>query len=488
MGINVSKENYNQLVVIYGYNANDFPWKENYNRSIYHTSGLIFNYQGKKYIVSTRTKIISCKNIVMYHSYYTDNDSVIMRNNLQILFQSIEFNIIILGSVDHTEFDVSTSEIISGNYNPNNVLKSYNITNNSYQIPTKRSHYYTVRTDMDLESETINYTIHVYDIKFIKSVIFDKTFLPENYMYHFMIKNDEQNLVGICGAVVFNKKNQLIGLVSRTQQENLFILPTKTLTKIIFEFINNLNTHDKYNGLLSLPFSYYISKKNMVKIALDCDILTNNDHKQLKKNDTLISINNNNLVVENDRILIFDDDYKEKIPLDIYLKLNIIKNSPIPLSLSRRKKIIDIITFGLTKDIPDIPLTTISFFFPKFPISFLKVGNLIVVQLTHELLDITIANKIIIKNKIIDTYMESSTINSFNHIIIIDCLDSILAKKYNLPQLNMNLKNQILNCPSIETINGNKILTIENLESVTKNDSKIIIDATLYDNDFKIVI
>ena len=59
MGALGSKEKLGQIGVIYGYNHNDFCWKSIDNRKVYCTTGLIINYNGLKYVITTRSKLIS---------------------------------------------------------------------------------------------------------------------------------------------------------------------------------------------------------------------------------------------------------------------------------------------------------------------------------------------------------------------------------------------------------------------------------------------
>jgi hypothetical protein len=510
MGVLGSKENLGQIVVIYGYNSNDFCWRQNDNKSIYHTSGLIISHNKKKYIITTRTKLIGCKNIVMYHCYFHGSEPI-MRNNLQILFQSIEYNIIVLVSENHNVFDLSASEIISGNYDPKIICPSYNIINNIFVVPTKKSHYYTVRMDLDLESDTINYRVHIYDAKFVKSVIYDKTFVPENYLYDFILQNNESDqfqnneseqfqnnnqqnmkcsdLVGICGAVIFNKKYQLVGIVSKSENKHLYVLPKKALSKIIGDFLEYLDKPNGYYGSLSLPFTYDMSKNNTnLIIASTCSVNTPSGKKLLKINDELISINDNQVIIKNGNILVFDSQYKENIPMDIYLKINITKDIPIKLVILRRKIFMNINVYGSNVKNQVLLLTNQSHFHPICSIPYIKISNIIVVQLTHELLDITMTNKIIIKNDIIDAFLENTLDKIDNKLLIIDCLDSVLTKKYGFPRIFPN-ENQTLICPIVTMVNGKNVSVLEDLENIIfANNSENIILVEMGDDQFEIML
>jgi len=467
MGALGSKENLGQMVVIYGYNANDFAWRQTDNRSVYQTTGLIINYHNKKYVLTTRDRFIGCKRIVMYHSYFTATDSV-MRNNLHILFQSIEHNIIILGTKKRDELDLTMSKILHGYHDPQIVCPSYNIANqNNFIVPTKRSSYYTVRMDMDLKSEKINYYVHIYDVKFLGSIIYDKTFVPSNYVYEFSVTSKKYDLHGIHGAVIFNRKLQPVGLISKTEENKLFVIPTKSLSKIVTDFINYSNKPEKYHGPICMPFTYEISKKSVLVVKSKPEVF----NIPPKTNDSFVAINGNIIAINNKIATVFDNDFKEYIPLDIYLKLNIENILTAELSFVRRKKTIT------SKIIDDqyfnklelgIPLTDQPYFYPICAIPYKIIGGLVVVQLTHEILDITMRAKIILKNDTIDHFLDGLIDNIENMIIVIDCLNALLAKTYDLPQFIPNKKKQTIKCHTLVAVNGKKVFTLSDL-----NESEI---------------
>ncbi|XWV26212.1 hypothetical protein QJ857_gp0864 [Tupanvirus soda lake] len=488
MGILGSKENLGQIVVVYGYNSNDFTWRNLDLRSVYHTTGLVIKYQNKKYIVTTRQRLISCKNIVMYHCYFRGTEPV-MRNDLQIMFQSIEYNIVILGTKECDEFDLTMSEIIYGDYDPKNICPSYDITKSKYVVPTKRSHFNTVRMDMDLESDTINYQAHIYDVKFVESFIYDTSYVPNNYMYKFIFKNEpDSKLYGICGAIIFNKKHQLVGMVSMCEENELFVLPTKALIKIVNDFFRFKNNPNQYSGITTLPFNYKINS-DCVEITNTNIVISNTGKKLVKKNDKLISIGNFDIEINTDA-LVYDIDFKESIPLEIFVALNFDCDKPFDVILQRKKKIINISLYGMpVKDY--LPLTNQSYYYPINSIPYVNLNGIIFVQLTHELLDITVYRNVILSNNLLDKYFADENDN-FKKILIIDCLNHEIAEKYKLPQLLPISEKQILKCPFVTTINGKEttnLVELENIISTNIKDKKIIIRTGIsYTDQFDIIV
>lgn len=497
MGALGSKEDLGQIVAIYGFNGNNFPWREVENRSVYHTTGLIFEHDKKKYVMTVRSKLITCKNIVMYHSCFNapihdTGSEPVMRNNLIILFQSIEFNIIILGTQYKNELDISSSEIISGDYDPKMVIPSYDFSKNSFPIPTKKSQYHTFKMDLNLESSTVEYDVNIYDVKFVESLVYQRTYVPANYMYKFILKNKETDLLGICGGIIFHKKYKLIGIISISEKYDLYVIPTKTLWKIIHDFTTNLDGINQYNGFLTLPFEYKLDKNSVPKITSECTIMTPDGNTNLEKNDIIVSINNNTIVPKEDILTINDKDFNENIPLDIYLKINLNANQPVDLVINRDKIMMSIKSIGTTIKNEIFPLSVQPYFFPNDVIPFVNIRNVVIVQLTHELLDITLVNKINIKNSITTDFFKDNLPINFSHniFIIIDCFDTILTKKYKLPQIVFSDKKQTLNCPIVTMIDNKKIVKFDDLLGIdlTNNNKLFMTIGPSTDDQYKILL
>jgi len=458
MGTTSSKKNLGQIVAIYGYTYNIFQWKQIDSRVVFHTTGLIVgdHQSNLKYLITTRDRLINCKDIVMYHCDFREPHNIIMRNNLCILFQSIEFNFIILGTVGFQSLDFNSSEIISGDYDSKITFPYHNVSPNDHIVPTKRSHYYVIRMEMNLETETLNYIVHIHDTIFEKSISYDETFLPANYMYKFTLKDKIQS--GIHGAIIINKKNKLIGLVSHTQitTNTLFISPTKIISKMFSDYTTCINKPSEYNGSMCLPFNY------------DANMIITNSNNHLKQNDKLISINDHTITNKDNEAVVFDPDYKTHIPLENFLMLTLKPNIPVDIEIMRNKKIMKFPIYGsYINEISSIPLTSQSYFNPHHIIPFININGIIIVQLTHELIDITVRDKIILTNSIIDDLKENNLEPSEKIFIVIDCLNDVLRVKYALPTIIIpEEKSIVINCPFIISINQKSIKFLSEIESV----------------------
>lgn len=482
MGIFGSKEKLGQIAVIYGYNQHELAWKDIDTRSIYHTSGIIVNYNEKKFIITTRSRLISCQNIVMYHCYFNDEEPI-MKNNLEILFQSIEYNIIILGTKGHNELILSASENLYGSNINNDICPSIDINKLKYIKPSKRTVYHTIIMNIDLESRTIKYNTDIYDVKYQESIIYDRSYIPDNFMYQFKIDSVDANLIGICGSPIFNRNHELVGIITKTENKNLYVLPTKALNKIIRDFNMFYNCPMDYLGPLTIPFTYDIIK-NIALIEDTCNILTIDGITTLNTNDKIISIGLHDMIIKDDMIKIYDPDYKEYIPLEIYLNINLEHNIPINLSVMRKKKILNINVIGTKMD-NILLLTDESYYHPKFLIPYINYNDLIIVQLTQELIDVMTYHKAILRNKIIDDFMENSNLQK-NCLLILDCLNDNLSKKHILTKLTLK-ERQVIACPYIISINGDDVKTLAKLESILSKTNKIKI-AIQYYNEKEYVI
>lgn len=511
MGVNSSKDKLSQFVVIYGFDSNAFGWRDIDNRNVYHTTGLIIENQGCKYVVTTRSQLIHCRHIVMYYSSFdgavvsisgknTIFNTTVLRNDLRILFQSIEFNIIILGTKDKTFLDLSASELILGDQLPSHVhahqLENYMI------VPKKSTTYHTALMNMDLDSHYTNFETHIYHAKFVKSFINDETYLPSNYFYQFKLSNideaNKENLVGINGAMVFNKQHQVIGMVSSSRGKYLEVLPYKALAKIVRDFFTT--NQDNYSGLYILPIIPKImvfetdkkkdyqppgcssrSTSNVEsKLMIEKSYLTKDSQPLLRENDEIIQVNGLPILLENDSIKIWDSDYKDHLPLDLYLRLNLTKDTTIKMLVRGSRKNPRIKGNGEPNlfELSDIkgsplnhfifPISSRPYFYPTNSISYSNIRGLIITELTHELIDICACHQIVLTNDIIEMIYREGIPDCQQFLVILDCLSQELIDKYHLPCLTCDRK-RVIPIPIIYQVNENKVSTLADVSSLHDN-------------------
>ena len=400
------------IVSICGYNNNEFMWKEaSDNDAVYQTTGIIIVWEGKRYIITIREYLISCRHIVMYR--YAQ-DQTVVKNMLQIYFQSLEYNILILGTEEVLDLSID--------------LKSTKLI-----APTKRSGY-----NVTIVKMREDYYIDTYDVKFVKATIYNKSYLPDKYMYKFTISNCK-DLFGSCGAPILNKKNILIGMVMKSDNAKLLVLPTKAMQKVVDDFVSFIYRPFSYQNLLKLPITLQI-KKSKVTV--------------LEEKALLISVDHNDISVVDDIIMIYDKDYNNQIPLDIYLNLTLKQDIAVILQIEKKKVQSEVSLFPVPYTFPYFPLSKQLNFEPCETIPYINLKGIIIVEMTHEVCDIMMRHR-----KTINNYIMENLEGNHPHLLIIDCLDPTLRKKYKLPNIIPD-KKQTLKCPVIVTIDERAVTTL----------------------------
>ncbi|AVL94840.1 hypothetical protein ma454 [Moumouvirus australiensis] len=452
----------NNIVVIYGYNYNCFPWRDNKNKSVYKTCGFVMKYGNNKYIISTRQKLISCSDIIAYT--FNKKKEELSRHILNKIYHCIETNLII--------FQVADEHFLT--------VKGFNIKN--FEIPNKNSDYQIIKADLDLESITNQFNIHYYDSKYIKSTIFEKTFVPRNYMYKYRIygNNSEDNFTG---SVIIKSKN-IIGISSIVMNKIHYVVPVKFIKKIIDDYLYNSNNQLIQSGLTYLPFDYVV-KEDIPLIPKQNKICTLNGNKIMKENDTLLSIDSNKIIVKNNDAFIFDQDLEDFIPIDIYTMWNYKQDSILTVEIKRGNKII---LFNITnlKTTSSLNLTKLCEDKFESAIPYYNLNGIIITWLTHELIDILISHDYIPSNYIIASLFEGKLNKLKDTLVIIDCLNNNIRHKYDLPTIKKKyLKNGLLNCHIIKNIgdfsvqNTNKLEDLDHLKT-THCKIKLEIKSSVY--------
>lgn len=470
MGIIGSKENLGQLVTIIGYNANDFRWVSRPEKVVYQTGGLLFEHQSKKFVITSYSRINSCDHIMAYHSPF-DEKKTIMKNDLYILFQSIEHGLIILGTKGKLEFDPEKSDIVYGGKIPQEICKYHQI---SFQnlVPTKRTQYYTIKIDLDLDSHSVKYNAQVYRAKYLESFLNDETFVPTQYLYRFRLDNSEKHdLCGIIGSIIFQKKKdgfKLIGMINKDHKNIVTVIPSKIINKTIYDCIYYLDNMNIYSGIVDLPITYKISKSSEIKICKKITFGT----KSLLENDKIISIQGQSVIIENDEPKILDIDYKALLPIDLYCRSNFDQNTKIDLLVHRKNKKINLTIQGIPIKESIFPITSQPFYLPSDPIPFIDINGIIIVEFTHTLLDLTALHKIDIKNCIIKKFFTDDNFKE-RFLFIIDCKNKLLSRKYNyLPELHFNSKQKII-VPILRSIGKIPVRTLDEIKNISYDPEKI---------------
>lgn len=317
----------------------------------------------KKYIITIRSRIINCKKIIAYFN----DDNNIYKTKCNIVFQHYDFNILIL--------EFTSTKIING----------INFTN-KFIIPEGICS--VIKNNIFFKNQ-LKYKISNYSIIFKKSKI-----INNEYLYSFKLK-EKHCLRGILGGIIY-KDNDIIGIITKNINKKLYALPYKCLYTCIQIF---------YNKTSNEFMRFIIGEKNN---KINPEEIININNKELKE-------------------IIYDEDLKDYIPLDIYININktIIKTNKKEIELKKIKN-------------KYISFTNMTFFEKEIP--YKRYENSIIVELTYELIDLFYLNNI--ENEIINNYL----------------------KKEEEPKPILLLINE--NIKLIKKINNKKINTMKKLENI----------------------
>jgi hypothetical protein len=499
MGIIGSKEKVNQLVTIYGYQLDDIPWLDFDSRKIYQTNGIVVSNGTKSYVLTTRNNILGCKILTAYYCHFHKNKEYIFKNDLEVIFHSIEFNLVVLVSKDKNFFDFNAGHMLTGDIWSQFDFQSYDLLGkNSVAIPTKRNVNHLVKMDLDMKSHNVDYAMSIHNMKLVGTKFTKDSIAPNSIFYQFAMDEENQyTLNGIHGTVIFNKQNKLIGMVNKivSSEGILQVIPSKVIYKFFSEFIQGLSKPTDYAGLASIPFEFdneFGLTKNMQLDSGD------KKKKMFKKEDQLLMINDNHIITmqSNERtshdMFILDIVLKENIPLDLWIRLNTSLNEKVNVTIRRKNKTqkIDVYPESSLKNV--FPLTTVPSYYPNKLIPYINESGLIIAELSHELLSIFYKRGIKLQNSIIESLFDD-TLKDFNHLLILDCTNEKLAEQLEIYNLSKIFKKQINPQSKIEiyvniltSINNHSVTSLKEAQSILHQITyPVYISAGLsYDNQF----
>lgn len=439
-----------QMVMIYGFNYNDFHWINQDQGIICQTTGTIIeNPQTKKtYILTARSNLLSCKTIVAHYCLHDKKSNVyIYRQFLRPVFQLPQYNIIIF------DFDHTNSELIhdANKFSPQIVPLKFEyvaVTNSNYHIHI---------IDLDLTGDNLRFDIHIHEVNFKDSFTKHHDYLPSFIMFNFSLEIKDSDLTGI---LIYDDNQKIIGMI----QENNSVLPAKYIDNFLFDFFQYVDNVNQYMGPLEYP------------IGLSSLIQTTKGQRHIKKDDQIISIDNKKIELG----MVYDDYFKRMIKIKQYFKINLRGNpsakdlrvnptrgsssvSPkggtMQIELLRGDQIIKMDIYGKKMlQVSDHP-----YYFEKddiiCAIPYINFNGFILTKTTPELLMLAKRNGMELPHKL-------------DKIVIMSCVDENFAKKYDFGYSY---------CGTVRKINDNKVpefCKIANMKfikmTIRTNDNKIM--------------
>lgn len=311
--------------------------------------------------------------------------------------------------------------------------------------------------DDDIEINDNNLECHVQNVKFVKLV---RESCPSIPIIELEINNfsDDTNILSISGSPV-EYNNKLIGMVHSHNRDNntIYVIPIYCITQILYNLLKNLTYK-----ISSLFVDNEFNAQTMV-----IKKVYGQSNKQLKKNDVVLKVNNQNL---SNNGLIKCNQMDIMLPYDTYIMLHH-KNEEIELEINRKNKI-------KTMLIPTMQLDSITKIKNLDRTSF-KSNGIIFVELTEDLIHFykamghTIGGFV---NDILNTKYNKQTSGTFFIVVKImwDEIDENESQQYKsngFPLIIKNIVDNIKLIPVLYKINNKKIKSIKDIIDESQYDS-----------------
>lgn len=306
----------------------------------------------------------------------------------------------------------------------------------------------------DVEINDNNLECHVKNVKLVKLVRESCPSIPiiELEIHNF---SDETNISSISGSPV-EHNNKLIGIVHshNRDQNTIFVIPIYCVTQLLYNSLKNL----AYKISSFFADNEFNAQTIIIKKAYG------RSDKQLKKNDIILKINNQNL---SNNGLIKCNQMNIMLPYDTYIMLHN-KNEEIELEINRKNKI-------KTMQIITTQLDSIAKIKKSDRTSF-KSNGIIFVELTEDLIHFyktmgyTIGG---FANEIMNAKYNKQANDTFFVVVQIkwDELDENESQQYKSNGFPLVIKNDNVKLiPVLYKINNKRIKSI-----------KDIIDESLYE-------
>jgi len=490
MGQSLNNENHSvkfqNIVAIYGTKLNDFRWAPDGASSppkvgssgptriedstkqnlIYHTTGLLIRHNHKTYVVTTRSKIISCQNIVMFCNCCADEQQV-MNCRLHVLFQMIEYDLVIMEPI-------LTERVSNENF-------PLGLTINEYTVLSEilKSKCVAIRINIRAEigepdkiQDLVDYQIHIHPISYLTTANDYATYLPPILKYQFTFDDEHDphiantKLNGIIGSVVFDDNSNLIGIIHKIHSETIFVIPSHYLQRAVSNFTMFLTKPNEFFGPLTLPLDLKVVG-NDVLINSSLKINTSDGTKLLKKNDKLLKLNDNLI---SPQLTVWSEHLETELPLDIYLRTELKYQTMGKLLIDRNGKQIIMNFVGVPAQKFIFPLTAQPYFGPESGVLHINIRGLIVTLFTHELIDILISYGKSPSNQVIDSFFVNGISTHKHYLLVIDCINDNLTESYQLPVLKSKSKG--LGIPIVKKVNSRKVKTLADIEMIRQSDQE----------------
>lgn len=439
-----------------------FEWiNDNFTKSKYRSSqGFIIRYNNKSYIIVAREAMVYSNKLTSYILAHKSNgDITYIPAEVDILYQSVEYNIAILVSLGENYFDIKNN--LSNVNLPNECIDNMGYIIDTRIIDDYKNHSIKVITN-NFETACSNI------IPKSKYFLDLDSYIPvQLFKCSFSIRSD---IIGYCGCAVIAPNGLLSGIVIRSDKlsGDVDIISSIVLKSIIGNMLAAIDglcdiSGSIYSHVAHIPFEYrVIDNKMTVTKSIRC--VSKDNEIRFTSGDIITEIDNKPIIVHDNKCMIYDKDIHTNVIIDCYVPAKYSSNSMVCFRVTRKSKEFDITCYPMF--IPNVNNSMVSNFKPSNRVQFANIGKLIFIQLSHELLDFMYSLNIHIADDIIKQEINKA------YVMILDCLDS----KLNIPRLpsiysqnNMSSNDMPIHCPrlilSSITIDD-KVIKIDNLNNL----------------------
>lgn len=355
------------------------PWIDNTSvtKSTEKSTGFVFEYRKKKYIISRSTSVRGSNDIM----------------GIYIIDGKIKY--ITLEIIAISEYGIAIMAVT------NNVNDLPNIEFNT-RLPKINSKLHIIHDIFDITTDQpiINRETIVATVKQNSNDKHISLFFPGIYMIVGAVKKNK-DIEGIVGAPVFDHNNSVVGIINNVNSIEKKIIKLNILPSIyINRVLNELAEHRTYAGLCNIYFKGELVSSNeyyspdvelnetVVQVVNENKLKyvdKNNKNIYLKKGDIILYVDNKK-VDKNGRI--YHTELDEYISIYSYISLNFYKNSYVCLKIFNPKSktiLRDLhINVKIINDMLYVPL--------KYDISSFKFKTIEFVELTEYILRYYINN------------------------------------------------------------------------------------------------
>lgn len=368
------------------------------DNNTYLTYGYAVRWRSKQYVVAPRHQVIYSEYI---RSIYKTKQGQKICTKMDILYQSVEYNLVVLVNEESDQFipkDVTSSI----GYNLSKAPELQRLDNCNY-------------LSQDLLTESTSYIQYKYVAIAGSSIIEDQDGYVNMLLFRCEHNGTDENIAN--SFLVVDNSHNPVGYV----RDYDTVTPISYM-KHMFATMDSYREIPKhfpttYDSIARLPFNTYsvdtgklvINKTTLLHVAAT-------SKKKLKQNDVITQVNNSYIDVVDGHPMLYHHKFKRWVTIETYFATSFVPTELVTLSIHRGNNDLEISCYPIMTNI--MPSSSVSCIRPVYEIPYVNIGDLLVTQLTHELLLTCYDHKINIADALIDK--DQTIIDNTVSLIVID--------------------------------------------------------------------